>query len=340
MPTLHFLRRFAPTAPLAAIVAAALLPGCALAPVNYQGTDSGRQNDGVTWSYRGGMFSDQKDGKGVMVWSDGDRFEGEWIAYKGVQRGTMFHASGNVYTGDVARNYSPHGKGRKVWKDGGCSYEGDWVDGKQHGEGVYRCPNGFVRTGSYRHDKPHGRSVVVYPDGQRYEGLWSAGRREDPAGTIRFASGNEYKGPFVDDKRDGVGWYRNAAEGREYHQFHRADTLMASVPIGGTLPACPAAPAGWLLVGGECGKAGLEGDVVLATPDGVRSFKATYRGGAPTGLAEQIELKPTQVQLTKGTARAPGDFASGGATSPGRSPSYRYTSGSAGPASSRFVHPL
>lgn len=306
-----FPRRGARAAAAAAVVAALLLSGCALTPVNYEGTDSGRYSDGRVWSYSGGKFADQKDGRGVMAWSDGDRFEGEWIAYKGPQRGTMTYRDGNVYSGPVAPNYAPHGKGRKVWKDGGCSYEGDWVDGRQHGEGVYRCPNGYTRTGSYRNGKPHGRSVVVFPDGQRYEGLWSEGERIDPAAYIRFSGGNEYKGPFVADKRDGAGWFRNAAEGREYRHFYRADTLMASVPIGSALPACAAAPAGWLLVGGECGSAGLDGDVVLATPDGMRRYKATYRGGAPTGVADQVELTATQALWIKGTARAPGDFTNG-----------------------------
>lgn len=311
MPHRLVLRSARASARVALVASAALLAGCALTPVNYQGTDSGRYSDGRVWSYSGGKFADQKDGKGVMAWSDGDRFEGEWIAYKGPQRGTMTYRDGNVYSGEVAPDYTPHGRGRKVWKDGGCSYEGDWVDGRQHGEGVYRCPNGYTRTGSYRNGKAQGRSVVVWPDGGSYDGLWSAGQREDPAATLRFAGGNEYKGPFVADKRDGAGWFRNAAQGREYRHFYRADTLMASVPIGGAPGACSAVPAGWLLVAGECGSAGLDGDIVLASPDGMRRFKATYRGGAVAGVADQVELSPTLALWVKGTARAPGDFASG-----------------------------
>jgi hypothetical protein len=306
---------YAPTAHrsagAAAAVAALLLAGCALTPVNYQGTDSGRYDDGRTWHYSGGKFADRKDGKGVMAWSDGDRFEGEWVAYEGPKRGTMTYRDGNVYTGQVAPNFDPHGKGRKVWKDGGCSYEGDWADGRQHGEGVYQCPTGFTRTGSYRRGKAHGRSVTVWPDGQRYEGSYSDGRREDPAATIRFASGNEYKGAFVDDQRDGVGWYSNAAEGQAYRQFYRADTLMASIPIGASAATCAAVPAGWLLAKGACTSAGLDGDIVLAAPDGLKRFVATYRGGVPSGVAEHDELTASQAVKTKGTARGPGDFTSG-----------------------------
>ena len=292
-------------------VAALLLAGCALTPVNYQGTDSGRYDDGRTWHYRGGKFADRKDGKGLMVWSDGDRFEGEWVAYEGPKRGTMTYRDGNVYTGQVATNFDPHGKGRKVWKDGGCSYEGDWVDGRQHGEGAYRCPSGYTRIGSHRNGKVHGPAVVVWADGSRYEGNWSDGNRHDPAAALRFPSGNEYKGPFVNDQRDGIGWYRNNAEGQAYRQFHRADTLMATVPIGASVATCAAVPAGWLLTKGVCTSAGLDGDVVLAAADGTKRFAATYRGGVPAGIAEQDDLSASHATKTKGAARGPGDFTSG-----------------------------
>ena len=49
-----------------------------------------------------------------------------------------------------------------------------------------------------------GRGSAIYPNGQRYDGLFSNGRREG-RGTIRFTNGAVYEGRFRDDAMDGQG---------------------------------------------------------------------------------------------------------------------------------------
>jgi len=61
-------------------------------------------------------------GRGVYIWEDGRRYEGEY------------------------QHDKKHGFGVYSWTDG-SRYEGQWVNGKQHGHGKYKLPNGQVRTG-------------------------------------------------------------------------------------------------------------------------------------------------------------------------------------------------
>lgn len=53
----------------------------------------------------------RKHGKGVKVWANGDRYEGEW------------------------REDKQHGRGIYMWANGD-RYEGEWKDGDLHGEGI------------------------------------------------------------------------------------------------------------------------------------------------------------------------------------------------------------
>lgn len=65
-------------------------------------------------------------GKGRLIHSDGDVYEGDWENDKG-------------------KNYSlrnvANGKGVYIHSDG-ATYEGDWVDDKQEGNGTERWPDG------------------------------------------------------------------------------------------------------------------------------------------------------------------------------------------------------
>lgn len=49
-----------------------------------------------------------------------------------------------------------------------------------------------------------GRGSAIYPNGQRYDGMFSNGRREG-RGTIHFTNGAVYEGRFRDDAVDGQG---------------------------------------------------------------------------------------------------------------------------------------
>ena len=48
-----------------------------------------------------------------------------------------------------------HGVGIQIWKDG-AKYEGEWINGKACGKGVFYHVNGDVYDGEFREDRANG----------------------------------------------------------------------------------------------------------------------------------------------------------------------------------------
>ena len=61
----------------------------------------------------------QREGRGTMVFADGDMYEGQWRAGKRHGQGKATYATGDVY-------------------------EGGWVESEMRGHGKYSCANGDV----------------------------------------------------------------------------------------------------------------------------------------------------------------------------------------------------
>ena len=78
-----------------------------------------------------------------------------------------------IYQGQVSGGL-PHGKGTKKWKDG-TTYEGDFVNGKMEGTGVW-CKNGNEYKGEFKNDMFNGRGVITYSNGETYEGEFKDGK--------------------------------------------------------------------------------------------------------------------------------------------------------------------
>ena len=57
------------------------------------------------------------------------------------------------------------------------SYVGDFVDGQEHGDGLYTWVDGEVFGGQFVDGKPHGLGVKSWPDGEKYSGDWFEGER-------------------------------------------------------------------------------------------------------------------------------------------------------------------
>ena len=69
--------------------------------------------------YIGQVLNGVPEGKGIMYWSDGERYEGEW------------------------KNDERNGKGINYWIDGN-RYEGDFINNKREGSGIYYWNNGDI----------------------------------------------------------------------------------------------------------------------------------------------------------------------------------------------------
>ena len=100
-----------------------------------------------------------------------------------------------VYDGFVRESdQRPHGAGVKKWSNGqieegnfrdgkkhgqckctfadGAVYVGEWVEWKRHGRGRFTWPNGDVHEGEYRNGKANGQGTKTFTDGRHKSGTW------------------------------------------------------------------------------------------------------------------------------------------------------------------------
>ncbi len=54
-------------------------------------------------------------------------------------------------------------------------YWGGWKNGKKHGKGTFKWPNGTIYDGHWEADKMHGEGVIKTPEGKRINGKWDKG---------------------------------------------------------------------------------------------------------------------------------------------------------------------
>lgn len=74
-----------------------------------------------------------------------------------------------------------------------CNYEGDIVNDRNEGKGVFTFSNGNRYEGDFKDGMFHGKGVIYFPTGSRYEGEWDMGR--EVSGRYMFNDNLEYKNP-------------------------------------------------------------------------------------------------------------------------------------------------
>ena len=85
-------------------------------------------------------------------------------------------------------------------------YEGEWRDGKKHGQGTYTFASGSKYVGKFRGGKKHGQGIYTFAKGDKYIGEFKEGKKHGK-GTYTFANGDRYIGEFMDGKIAGRGTY-------------------------------------------------------------------------------------------------------------------------------------
>ena len=127
--------------------------------------------------------------------------------------------NGDRWEGDVL-NDKPFGRGVYTWTNGN-RYEGEIFVGFLEGHGVFTTPAGDRYEGEYRQGKRHGRGTFNGADGVSYEGEFRDGK-PNGRGVYTWADGSRYEGEFRDDKRHGRGVYARP-DGRRYEGEFRDD---------------------------------------------------------------------------------------------------------------------
>jgi hypothetical protein len=75
--------------------------------------------------------------------------------------------------------------------DNGDRYEGEWKDGKRHGQGTLYYKSGSRYEGEWKDGKRHGQGTFFWNDGDRYEGEWKDDWKHGK-GTMYLKDGRRY----------------------------------------------------------------------------------------------------------------------------------------------------
>ena len=90
-------------------------------------------------------------------------------------------------------------------------YEGNWKDGKMHGQGIYKLGNGDVYTGSFRKGLYEGKGTLKLNNGDFFQGEFLRGL---PGGqmVVKYSNGDVYEGDMGVGKYEGQGTYTYARD--------------------------------------------------------------------------------------------------------------------------------
>eukprot|EP00483_Globobulimina_turgida_P000005 UN00005 len=112
------------------------------------------------------------------------------------------------YEGDeeASEYYTKDGKAKVMYANGD-TFEGEFMDGKKNGKGVYFWKDlQATYDGEWSMDTRKGDGKFTYSDGSHYEGEWDNNYRSGK-GTYIYANGDSYCGEYINGQREGQGIY-------------------------------------------------------------------------------------------------------------------------------------
>ena len=169
----------------------------------------------------------KRHGRGIMIWDNGDKYEGYWKDDKANGNGELINYNGDIYIGEwiddkknghgiyKCRNGSYYeglwkdniqeGKGKEKWIDG-TMFEGEYKKGKRCGLGIFKWPNGSIYEGNFEDNNFNGKGKYKWSDGRVYDGEWK-NNKLDGKGIYTWPDGRKYEGDYKNDKKNGFGIY-------------------------------------------------------------------------------------------------------------------------------------
>ena len=152
--------------------------------------------------YIGDWKENKKDGYGIKIYSNKDKYEGYWNNDLRNGKGTYWLCIGKnkyrkLYTGDW-KNNKKEGHGIFFYKDGSC-YDGLWKNNKRDGKGLMIYANEDIYEGNWKEDLKHGYGILEKKCGDKYYGFWNMGKKEGQGYYYYYNTGKIYLGEWHDD---------------------------------------------------------------------------------------------------------------------------------------------
>lgn len=145
-----------------------------------------------------GDFKDGKiHGKGILYFSDGNKYIGHWVNHYREGEGRMVFANGDEYFGDFKQSKFD-GFGEMNYASGN-SYVGQWSENKPHGNGTFYFSNGDRYEGQMVSGQFQGEGIMFYADGSRYNGNWYKNKKHG-RGFLVFNDGEVVRGEWADNQ--------------------------------------------------------------------------------------------------------------------------------------------
>lgn len=117
--------------------------------------------------YEGNFVKGDKHGNGRCFYWDGQYYDGQWTKNKPHGEGTWVYADGRKYVGEWNMGIK-EGQGKFIWPDGRI-YEGQYVGGLKNGHGNFKIPDPEDRAalkceydGNWMEGKQHGRGTMTF----------------------------------------------------------------------------------------------------------------------------------------------------------------------------------
>ncbi len=136
-------------------------------------------------------------GTGILFFSNGNKYDGNWVNQYREGNGKLIFTNGDVYKGKFKKSKF-HGEGTMKFANGE-KYVGEWANDEQNGFGKYYYNNDDVYEGHFKNGTLDGKGKMFYHDGTKYFGTWS-NNYKDGQGTFFKADGSKVAGLWSNGK--------------------------------------------------------------------------------------------------------------------------------------------
>lgn len=168
--------------------------------------------------YEGTFKAGQFSGEGKLYYETGVlQYEGEFRDGKPCGRGKLYREDGSLLFEGAFEDGEPVTEKREshkeYYRDGALKYDGQYLNGKRHGQGKqYRSDGTLEVEGQYRDGLPCGTGRLYYKDGKslRYEGEYQNGKACGKGTEYYQSGGVKYRGEYRN------GWWHGT--GRKYRE--------------------------------------------------------------------------------------------------------------------------